>query len=254
MCRAVLADFGVGLREVAALAAAVAEGAVAEMGRTHPGQTVETVLARLARSLQDHRAIDPAMASWALSVWAGALRLPTAGAPGRVDSGRPAAGTVPATAPWGTVPPPSRPIAAPAPAKNRAVLFAALGALGLVLLVAVALAVPSPRPGPKSPPLVPPTSPPTQPTVVSRPGALGLQLDDGPNGGAVIRGFNGDGPGSQAGRRVGDEIVELDGAQVDGAQDLIDRVHGMSAGTIVELTVLRNEAVLHGRVTLAAAS
>jgi hypothetical protein len=254
---------------VAALAAAVADGAVTDMQRPHPGQSLDTVVARLARSMQDHRAIDPAMASWAMSVWAGALGLPADGGarPAGSDGTGPtgldgaAARTERATLTWGALPPPPFPpsplprVAASAPAKNRGVLFAALAALGLLLLVAAAFAisVPTPDPGPHVPPTSTPTTPTTPPTQPARHGALGLQLDDGPNDGAVITGFNGNGPGAQSGLRVGDEIVEVDGAQINGAQDLIDRIHGMSPGTIVELTVLRNGAVLHGRVTLASA-
>lgn len=111
--RAVLADFGIPSREVAALAAAVADGAAAEITKPHPGQTTETVVARLAQSLQDRRAIDPAMAMWAVSTWARALGQPIAVTPlPDVAGGAAGAGAAAASTPGaGPVTSPGYPLA-----------------------------------------------------------------------------------------------------------------------------------------------
>lgn len=271
LCQGVLADFGVTSRIADALAAAVADGAVAELTKPHPGQALDTLIGRLARGMQDRRAIDPAMAQWAVSTWARALGVDRPAAPSLAPT--PGPGSDATVVGGGAVGPsggsgggpggPGAPtdlwaipggpfVPTPPPERNRTALVASLAGAGLLLvLVVVALAWPHPGPGPGPNPPPPSTTSSTTPPP-AHPGALGIQVDDGPNGGAIITRFNSStGPAARAGFLIGDEITEINSRNVDGAQDFLDRIHAMPAGSSVRLTFLRDDQVFQRTVVLA---
>ena len=102
-CRAVLADLGVDSRATAALVAAVESGAAAQVAHPRPGEASAAHLDRLARTIQERMATDPAMARWAVATWSHVL---TAGssAPPLADGPVP---TSPRAAPTVTTPGPN---------------------------------------------------------------------------------------------------------------------------------------------------
>ncbi len=68
--------------------------------------------------------------------------------------------------------------------------------------------------------------------------------------GAILREVVADSPAAQAGLQVGDVITAVDGAAVDAAHTLRDRVAAHHPGDSIELAVLRGGETLSIRVTL----
>ena len=77
-------------------------------------------------------------------------------------------------------------------------------------------------------------------------GWLGVTVrdDPGPDGGVVIASVDRAGPASKAGLRAGDDILQVDGDDVDGARSLIRAIARAAPGSSIRLVVLR-----HGKRT-----
>lgn len=100
-------------------------------------------------------------------------------------------------------------------------------ALGLVLVAACSTAAPPPAN---------PVAAAAQAPESSGPSWVGLRLDDAP---LRITQLIKDAPGEQAGLRIGDEIVSVDGTPIATAPAFVERVRGTRNGDTLAIVVIR---------------
>lgn len=85
----------------------------------------------------------------------------------------------------------------------------------------------------------------------SRGGFLGIQADKGEHCVKVVRVLPGT-AAAKAGLRKGDELTELNGAEIVDVPDLLKKLGGLKPGSEVKLTVLRGTATKSLKATLGA--
>ncbi len=84
-----------------------------------------------------------------------------------------------------------------------------------------------------------PDAPPLADEVPAEPGFLGVAVVEGPDGVVVVELFPGS-PAADGGIEVGDVVVSAGGVTVDNIHDLIGAVSDAGAGTVIEVTVMRD--------------
>jgi S1-C subfamily serine protease len=72
-----------------------------------------------------------------------------------------------------------------------------------------------------------------------------------PNAGVAIAAVDHDAPAGEAGLRIDDVIVQLNGKKVKDAKYLIDALHKMDPGQTVVLDIVRDEKPMEVQVVLA---
>lgn len=94
-----------------------------------------------------------------------------------------------------------------------------------------------------------PDAPPLADEVPAEPGFLGVAVVEGPDGVVVVELFPGS-PAADGGIEVGDVVVSAGGVTVDNIHDLIGAVSDAGAGTVIEVTVMRDGTLRDFEVVL----
>ncbi len=91
----------------------------------------------------------------------------------------------------------------------------------------------------------------TPPPSNARP-SLGLMFDYSDMSVIRIDGVTSEGPGEKAGVKVGDQIVKLNGRELNGLQEYSDRFFALKPGDVIELTLLRDGKTVTVKATVGA--
>ncbi len=78
--------------------------------------------------------------------------------------------------------------------------------------------------------------------------ASSLKLTD--NNGVVVESIDHDGPACKAGMKNNDVIVSVNGTKIRSTQQMVDLMHGMAAGSVANIAILRDGSPQDLRVTL----
>ena len=96
---------------------------------------------------------------------------------------------------------------------------------------------------------VPPDAPPPADEIPAEPGFLGVTVEERSDG-VVVTGLIRRSPAAAGGIELGDVIVSADGFAVETIDDLIGAVSDAGAGTVIEVSVMRDGEVLDFEIVL----